>query len=240
MLISSSEILDTSYTDQINIKTLTKNIHYKVRAIDERQNQSSFSEMLTLKRPDIIPPVAPVIKNIANKDDKPELMWVNSSSTDVVYHHIYRKAKVDSVTTVVASLGKGEGTMSNYLDESVEPGKEYTYYLVAEDDSKLQSPPSNYGYFKVKSDIEEGIKLKKRVTTDQVKLTWKISADKPVERMLVYRSVGENAIRLYGNATDDHFIDNKLSPEKTYKYTVKAVYTDGSTSVYSNYVTVKM
>lgn len=240
MLISSSEILDTTYTDQINIKTLTKNIYYKVRAIDNRQNQSAFSEMLTLKRPDIIPPVSPVIKNIADVKGLPEISWVNSSSSDVVYHHIYRKAKTDSVTTVVASLSKTQKVKSVYTDETVKPGKEYTYYITAEDDSKLQSLPSNLGYFKVKSDIEEEIKLKKRATTDKVKLTWKISTNKQVERVLVYRAVGDKAIRLYGNSTEDHFIDNKLSPEKTYKYTVKAVYTDGTTSVYSNYVTVKM
>ncbi|NOQ25694.1 MAG: hypothetical protein GQ564_10075 [Bacteroidales bacterium] len=240
MLISSAEILDTTFADSINLKTLTKKIHYKVRAIDERQNQSGFSEMLSITRPDIIPPVSPVIKNIADVKTKPEITWVNSSSSDVVYHHIFRKSETDSLTVVLESLGKGENITSTYLDKTVKPGKEYTYYIIAEDDSKLQSPASNIGYFKVKSEITEGIKLKKRVQTDRVKLTWSVKTDKQIERILVYRSVGEEATRLYGNSKEDSFTDKKLSPEKTYKYTIKAVYTDGSTSIMSNTVIVKM
>lgn len=240
MLISSAEILDTTFADSINLKTLTKKIHYKVRAIDERQNQSGFSDMLSITRPDIIPPVSPVLKNIADVKGKPEITWVNSSSSDVVYHHLFRESKTDSLTVVLESLGKGENITSTYLDKTVKPGKEYTYYLIAEDDSKLQSPASSMGYFKVKSEITEGIKLKKRVQTDRVKLTWSVKTDKQVERILVYRSVGEEATRLYGNSEEDSFTDKRLSPEKTYKYTIKAVYTDGSSSVMSNTVTVKM
>jgi hypothetical protein len=240
MLISSAEILDTSFVDTINLKTLTKKIHYKVRAIDERQNQSGFSEMLSLKRPDIIPPVSPVIKNIADVKDNPEITWVNSSSSDVVFHHLFRKAKSASVTTVVATLGKGENTTATYLDKSVEPGKEYTYYIIAEDDSKLQSPPSNLGYFKVESGITEAVKLKKRVFTDKVKLTWSVKSDKQVERILVYRRVNDGNMRLYGNSVEQSFTDKRLSPEKTYSYTIKAIYTDGSSSVLSNTIIVKM
>ncbi|OFX18753.1 MAG: hypothetical protein A2041_12650 [Bacteroidetes bacterium GWA2_31_9b] len=140
----------------------------------------------------------------------------------------------------MASLNKNEDISSVYLDKTVESGKEYSYYLTAEDDSKLQSLPSNMGYFKVKSDITEGLKLKKRVYTDKVILSWSIKTDKQVERIVIYRSIGEEAMRLYSNTIEDSFTDQKLNPEKTYKYTIKAIYTDGSSSVMSNTVTVKM
>ena len=240
ILISSAEILDTTFVDSINLKTLTKKIYYRVKAIDERQNQSGFSEILSLKRPDIIPPVSPVLKSIADINGNPEITWVNSSSSDVTFHHLFRKSKTDSVTVVVASLNKNEDISSVYLDKTVESGKEYSYYLTAEDDSKLQSLPSNMGYFKVKSDITEGLKLKKRVYTDKVILSWSIKTDKQVERIVIYRSIGEEAMRLYSNTIEDSFTDQKLNPEKTYKYTIKAIYTDGSSSVMSNTVTVKM
>ncbi len=240
MLVNPAEIIDTTYTDTINIKTLTKKVYYKLRAIDDRDNQSDFSKMLTLKRPDIIPPVSPVIKDIADIKGKPEIKWVNSSSNDVILHHIYRKTIPDTIFELVTTLDKEEYEKKVYLDKTVKAGKEYSYYLIAEDDSKLKSPPSNQGYFKVKSNIVEGIKLKKRVFTDKVKLTWNIKTEKQVEKILVYRSINEGAIRLYGNSTEENFIDNRLSPEKTYKYTVKAIYTDGSSSVLSNTVIVKM
>ena len=240
MLVAPEEIMDTCFIDSINLKTLTKKIYYKIRAIDVRDNQSAFSGMLTLKRPDIIPPVSPVIKNIADNNGNPEITWVNSSSSDVVSHNIYRKTNEDSLFKMIVSLDKEEKIRPVYLDKTVSQGKEYSYYVVALDDSKLQSPPSNLGWFKVKSDIKEEIKLRKRVSTDKVKLTWKIKTNKQVERVIVYRSVDGGAMRLYGNSVDGNFTDNRLSPEKSYNYKVKAIYTDGTSSVISNPVTVKM
>lgn len=240
ILISNDVVKGTSYVDSINLKTLTKKIYYKVKAVDVRQNQSAFSELLALSRPDIVPPVSPVIKNIADKNGLPEITFVHSSSSDVVVHHIYRKDKLDSVPELVVSLDNQQAAKRIYYDKTARAGKEYSYYLVAEDDSKNQSPPSNFGYFKVESGITEGIKLKKKVLTDEIMLTWTVKTDKQVEKILVYRSVNDGPMRLYGNTDTDSFSDKKLSPEKTYNYSVKAVYTDGSSSVMSNYITVKM
>jgi uncharacterized protein len=240
MLISPAVISNTNFIDSINLKTLTKKIYYKVKAIDARQNQSAFSNLLSLSRPDIIPPVSPVLQNIADKNGKPEITWINSSSVDVASHHIYRKEKTDSLFNVIFSIPMEPNSETSYLDKLVEPGKEYVYYITAEDDSKLQSPPSKTGYFKVASDIIESIKLKKRTYTDRVKLSWNIKSEKLVERILVYRSVDNGDMHLYGNSIEDNFIDNKLSPEKTYSYYIKVIYTDGTSSALSNSVSIKM
>ncbi len=240
MLITPSVIYDTVFSEKINLKTLTRKIYYKVKAVDVRQNQSAFSELITVTRPDIIPPVSPVIKNIGNTDNLAELSWVNSSSSDVAFHHIYRKYKVDTVYEKVHTLEKTDDKRSVYTDKTVIRGKAYTYYIVAEDESGLISPPSNYGYFKAPSDFVESIKLKKRAYTDRIKLIWSIKAEKSVERILVYRSVNDGPLRLYNNSKENEFMDNKLSPEKTYKYSIKAVYTDGTKSPMSNSVVVKM
>ena len=240
MLAAPAVIKDTVFTDSINIKTLTKNIYYKVKAVDVRQNQSAFSELLTLKRPDIIPPVSPVLKNIEGKDGGPELTWVNSSSTDVIHHHVYRKEMTDSLYQKIGTIEKQTETRSTFTDKQTEAGKEYVYYVAAVDDSGLESKPSNTGYFKIPSGITESIKLKKRAQTDRVKLTWKIESEKAVKRILVYRAEGDGQLRLYGNSEEDIFMDKKIRPEKTYRYAIKAVYDDGSTSALSKTITVKM
>ena len=240
LLVTPAVIYDTVYYDSINLKTLTKKIYYKVKAIDVRQNQSDFSELLTLEKPDRVPPVSPVIKDIANIKGKPELTWVNSSSSDVLRHHIYRKEKIDSIFKRITTIDKTNDIRSTYTDKDIEPGKEYIYYVAAEDQSGLISPPSNTGYFKTSSNIKESIKLSKKVYTDNITLSWTIKSEKQVQRILVYRSVNDEPMRLYGNSEEKNFIDNKLSPEKTYNYCIKAIYVDGSSSGLSNTITVKM
>jgi fibronectin type 3 domain-containing protein len=114
------------------------------------------------------------------------------------------------------------------------------YYVVAKDESGLTSSPSNVGYFKVPSGIREKIKLSKKVFTDKVVLKWIVNSEKQVERILVYRADNENPLRLYSYSVEGSFTDNKLSIGKEYRYRIKVVYTDGSSSFMSNTIIVKM
>lgn len=239
MLVGSSVVKDTMFKDTINIKTLTKKIYYKVRAEDVRQNQSPFSELIAIKRPDIIPPVAPLLKSIKINDGKPELIWINSSSEDVVKHHIYRKKQEDSTYIAIVTLPPTAEVFAHYVDETVERGNIYIYRIDAEDDSGLLSQPSKTMQFKVESGIEEQLKLKKRVLADRVKLTWAIQSEKEVKRVVIYRAVNEEALQLYDNSEQDEYFDTKLSPGKKYKYAIKAIYKDDSSSQLSQPIVVK-
>ena len=46
--------LQNSYRDSINSKSLNKKVYYKVIAIDQRYNESSFSKIVEIKKIDII------------------------------------------------------------------------------------------------------------------------------------------------------------------------------------------
>jgi hypothetical protein len=240
-LIHSAVIKDTTFIDSVSLKVLNKIIYYCIKAVDVRDNQSKFSPILTLKRPDIIPPVPPVIKNLAfDSKNYVELLWVNSSSIDVVNHQIFRKELNDSVFENIATVGKGDSIRSTFVDKTVKPGVKYVYYLSAKDDSDLVSAPSNSGYINTPSDKEEIIKLKRRVLTDRVKLTWNIEMQKEVKKVIVYRSINNGGMQLLGYSETNEYIDNKLAPEKTYEYCIKAIFIDGSNSVLSKPVTAKM
>ncbi len=239
LLETPGVIPDTVFTDSISIKTLTRNIYYKVRAIDVRQNQSDFSEMLTLARPDVIPPVSPVIKSIAEQDGSIVLSWANSSSDDLAYHRLYRREKSDSLFTLLAKLARTNDKFTTYTDKHVENGKEYIYYLKAEDSGGLMSKPTKTVSCKTPG-VKESIVLKSSGQTGLVKLTWTVKSNKKVARVIIYRSVNGSPMQLYGNSTTDSYFDNKLSPEKTYEYRIKIIYTDDSSSEFSNTIKVKM
>ncbi len=240
LLKTPAVITDTVFKDSINIRTLTRDIYYKVKAEDVRMNQSAFSKEIQLVRPDVIPPVAPLLRAVNDEEGLPQLQWINSSSADVARHHVYRNVQNDTIQQLVISLPVDGQVKATYTDKSVAAGQTYVYRIVAEDESGLLSPPSKTMLFRVPSGIVESIKLKRRLQTDKVKLTWAVESDKSVQKVLVYRSVNNAAMQLYGHTTDEVFYDDRLSPQKVYEYAVKVIYNDGSSSALSKSVQVKM
>jgi fibronectin type 3 domain-containing protein len=240
MLISPSVITDTLFTDSVNLNTLTKQVYYRLRAIDLRQNQSEFSAILELKRPDIIPPVSPRIQNIEEQKNGLLITWLNSSSEDVVRHHIYRKESNDSVFQLLTALEKRPGTQSTYQDKSVQAGETYIYQIKAEDDSGLYSVPSSPVQKKAPGEIAEQIVLKKQEYLGEVRLTWTVKSKKKVARILIYKALDDASLQSYDSSTENSYTDKELATEKTFRYRIKALYEDGSSSGLSNEIVVKM
>jgi fibronectin type 3 domain-containing protein len=238
VLAYPSVIKDTVFVDSVNIKTLDSKIYYKLRAIDLRQNQSAFSKLLTLDKPDVIPPVSPVIKGI-EQGKALTVTWVNSTSSDVVRHHVYRQAPGDTVYMPLAVIPHSADATSSYTDNTVRSGKTCRYQIIAEDRSGLFSAPSKPVQGKATLVAVEKITLKVQKISDKAALTWTISAEKAVKRVLIYRSAGDEPLRLLSNSENGSYTDSGLNPEKSYTYRIKVVYENESTSALSNSVVVK-
>ncbi|MDR3184543.1 MAG: hypothetical protein LBT49_03960 [Prevotellaceae bacterium] len=240
LLITPAVVKQPFYTDSVTLNTLTQQVYYRLRAIDLRQNQSAFSEVLELLRPDTIPPVAPVIKSVEVQKGALLLTWINSSSADVARHHIYRKQKSDTAFQLLTRVDRKPEKQSVYADRTVEPGETYIYRVRAEDNSRLYSAPSAPVQQQAPGGLAERVVLRKREYSDRALLHWEITAKKGVERVLIYRASDNMEIQLYNNTTENSYTDDSLSPDKKYVYRIKAVYTDGTSSALSNEVTVKL
>jgi fibronectin type 3 domain-containing protein len=240
MNIHPAVLMDTSYTDTININTLTKNVYYKIKAIDLRENQSALSEVLQLKRPDKIPPVTPVIKDVTAEKDRVMIVWYNSSSEDVVLHRIYRSSDLEDsiveIATVPMDVPSKTGT---YTDRNVMGGEIYTYQIIAEDDSKLRSPYSSAVSIRIQDEKKlQEITLKAKRETEKVLLTWVVDSRRKVERMLIYKAVNNGQLRLFNSTSENNFTDNITDFGESVRYRVKAMYTDGTSSDFSKEVKI--
>ncbi|GAP73250.1 fibronectin type III domain-containing protein [Candidatus Symbiothrix dinenymphae] len=242
ILVTSAMIADTFFTDSINLKTLTKQVYYCLRAEDLRLNQSALSAVLELKRPDIIPPVSPEIQSVAEKKNAFVITWFNSSSDDVVRHHVYRKEATDTTFQLLTSIEKRPKKalekQSIYQDNSVQAGETYIYQVQAEDDSGLFSKPSSPVQRKAPGEKSDEITLKKQETDGEVTLTWTVKSKKRVERILIYKQFGNEAIRMHDSTTESIFKDMVNASEQTLHYRIKALYDDGRYSVLSNEVKI--
>ncbi|MBS1598595.1 MAG: hypothetical protein JST75_10260 [Bacteroidetes bacterium] len=241
-ILNSKFLTDTLFTDTISIKTLTRHIYYRICAFDKAGNPSAYSKIIELTKPDIVPPVAPVINHFLITDSSVVLQWARSSSEDVARQVIWRKEKNDSVWKSLDSLKKDT---SIYVDRNIVRLKEYDYSLTAVDSSGLSSERS----FPLRARIYDSGKrpavdeLKVDITDNrEIHLTWKYnSVDKTHMRFIVYRNYNNNGLEMYRSVAADknEFIDNTLPGEGNYQYAIKAVTSDGGASVLVNSQIVK-
>lgn len=239
---TEGSILDTFYVDTINLKTLTKSVYYKVVAIDDSYNPSPLSPYLEVKRPDIIPPTSPLISDISSSEKGVYIEWQNSSSEDLAKQYLYREDKKGDLTVLLQLEGEGLKQRS-FIDSTATPRKDYYFYLVAEDDSELRSPPSNKILFakvpvmvkKALTGFEATLNRKSQLT----KLEWNPASR--AEAYVVFRKVNNNKLIPYKRipGMKPEFYDKMTKINSSYTYQVQAVFKDGSSTRLTEPITIK-
>jgi uncharacterized protein len=228
--VSKDFVVDTTFTDSITIATLTKKIYYKVVAFDKNRNPSKYSDALELKRPDKVPPVAPVFNNFIVSDTSVVLNWVTSSSNDVVSQVLYRREQGGEWKEYV----KIDVTKNLFIDTKVNKKTWYEYCLEAVDDAGLHSaksfPLNVRVYDSGKRQEIQNFTLSKSSDGKSLLLSWKYS-EKGDYWFVIYRSFNGSEMMTYKNlASDQHsFVDSNLK-KGVYRYSIKAVYKDGGES----------
>ncbi|GAB6013129.1 fibronectin type III domain-containing protein [Viscerimonas tarda] len=239
LLLTPAVVQDSCFTDSINLNTLTKTIYYRLRAIDLRGNQSDFSEVLELKRPDVIPPVSPVIQSLEEQKNNLVITWINSSSEDVVRHHIYKKTASDSIFHWVATVEKSANTQV-FQDNIVESGETYSYYVLAEDDSYLLSRPSASVQLTMSgSRSSDEIVLNKQIVGNNVVLTWNTPAKKKIAEVVIYKALNNGPLQLHAHTNGNTYQDNMPKLEQTVRYRIKIQYEESGSHAFSNEIELK-
>lgn len=229
--------------DSIALNNLTETIYYRVKAFDKRMNPSEFSEILKLKKPDLIPPVTPVFTNIENDSLGVLVQWEMSPSEDVEMHLLYRRAADEADWRLVYQQEEG---MSFYLDRDNEHNTRYAYTLIAVDDDGLESLPakpatmmrrSYTGYPPVTS-LSHSIDAEKK----EITLNWAYSHS-DVAGYRVYKQMGEQGswqllreIPVTPNV--NYEIRDRYSGSETIRYSVQAEFDSGEKSPMSNLIKI--
>jgi len=227
---------DTVFVDTLQMNTLTKRIHYKVVAVDRNYNHSEMSAMLTLTRPDLIPPVAPVFKNYVVSDTAVVIHFIPSSSKDVARHRLMRKAPGEASWKEVLLLPVTD-KRREWIDRDVSGPAHYSYTMVAVDSAGNAStealPLTVRVHERLKRAEVTGVKaLRIDERTVQVSWTQPLGA---VHHYLVLRAKDGGAAMPIGSApgNSSSFADIRLSGKGMYTYTVQAVYDDGAAAAVS-------
>ncbi len=237
--ITHRTLSDNFWTDTITLKTFTENIYYKITAIDFHGHFSEFSKTLKLKKPDIIPPFPPSIKNYVY-DDKSNMIileWSPSKSSDIDHHELYKKygAKWQRIM---------DFDENNHIikDKEVSPGKNYRYKILAVDDDGLYS---NGKAFAVVKTIDKRLPETPEILTckyegdNKILLEWKPVNDTKHQNYIIYRSADNSPFTVLARTKDTFYSDDDISLRKKYAYKIKQAWKDGKKSRISKEVTVE-
>ena len=257
----------TTYCDSVAVKNLNAKVYYQLIAVDQRFNMSEPSEILELKKPDFIKPSQPVFKSYKIKEGKVCLTWANSSSDDVVRHELYRKAG-DSldwklVYTVDNTQYAGSGNQyagssmqypvstnslpteklptANWTDENVTEGEQYSYTLIAIDDSELESDPAPpLTVVLPKTSLHpplDGLYGEVDREAGTITLRWKAYTQPNAANITIYKGVEGKPKNLLKElpATARGLVDRKVQPNNTYEYVLRVMFRDGGVSEASTF-----
>jgi len=133
--INSSLLSSTEYADK-NFK-FGSQYRYIVRAVslgtEGAQVESLNSNILTVSPKDTFAPAAPSGISIGPSPGKLSIFFAANPETDIAGYNIYRSTDPNLPKTSWTKLNGNLLTRTSFVDDKVETGKKYYYYLTAVD-----------------------------------------------------------------------------------------------------------
>jgi len=229
--------VQTRFVDTVTLKTLTPYIYYRAKALDYNYNQSQFSDILKVKRPDTIPPTTPVFKRVQVSEYEVKLSFALSKSIDVVEHILYRRLSDNDEWKVISIL---DNIQKNYIDTNVTQGVMHSYSLRAKDDSdnysdfanSVSAKPFDNGVRPVVTDIQS--KVEGKILT----LEWIYSEKYPNAFFIVYKKDIDGNLRQFKKVNSSFFKQNLN--KGLHEYAIKAFTKNGGESKISEIISINI
>jgi uncharacterized protein len=225
---------DTSFTDTVAVRTLTRYVYYRIAAVNARFNHSRPTTPIALRRTDDIPPEIPAFYDVQATDTSVILRWAPSGSADVASHLLSRRTLPGGSWTLVGTLPR---TASQYTDRDVQHNAMYEYRIEAVDSSGLHSPsaltvqarPFDSGVRAPASGLTAAFDQQAKTVT----LQWAATASgNEKSYVVVFRSKNNGPLLRYRSVdgSERAFVDREITGAGTYEYAVKIITEGGAES----------
>jgi fibronectin type 3 domain-containing protein len=203
-----------------------------------------MSDIIAVKRPDIVPPSAPVITDVAVDEKSVTVTYISSTSHDVSYHLLNRRVFGEEKWEV-SKLSPKENI---YVDKNVKQNVMYEYSIIAVDSSGLHSemsfPVTARPYFSGVLESVKGLKVYFDKSSNNVNIEWNYEGKSEDIYFVIYRSYANDPVKKYKIVTNKsarHYNDNEISSGNgIYNYALKVFDKQGSESKLSEKVIVKI
>ncbi|MGJ8733415.1 MAG: hypothetical protein ACSHW4_09725 [Cellulophaga sp.] len=229
--ITIDPVTTNKFTDTVQVKSLNDKVYYTVVAVDNRYNNSDYSEVLEIKKPDVVPPSSPIFKEYKVNKNGVSLSWIKSVSADVDKHQLYRKNK--STVSEWELIFETNDTITSFEDTKVAAATKYTYKIQALDDSGLISADSPNLTIETASNTEDKVLKGLNATVDReqnsITLNWR-KLPSEIKELVIFKSKKDGKPSTWKQlpAALTKIIDNNISPNNIYIYQVRTVFANGS------------
>lgn len=231
--------------DTLYLRTGGDFMYYKVIAVDERNNRSSFSDILAVKKPDVVAPLPILFTNALSMEGKLAIQWENSISEDATDLILYRR-KENANWEQVVSWNRRIEFPEIFIDSLVEALVPYEYTALVIDDDGLKSEPAkpivgtalpdrskfDVNDFKIFVRDEKWVQIVPYFNLSEVYEIF-VYKRKAKEKKSNVLAILEPGIHMDANDTFDP------KSEERHEYFLKVFFKDGSQSRYSAYKTVR-
>ncbi len=210
---------DTFFTYNIDLKTLSKKIIFKLKSEDRRDNYSDYSEIVEVRIPDIVPPEFANILEAKPIGKQIKIKWKLSKSDDVSLYVLLRNSSGSSKWDSVYTMPQKELEYFEFFDTKVEILKKYSYKVKVSDfdgnssessvvsvslnDSGERGKITNFNINLYTNNntvgaIDQVTEIKRNDKKfANVKLVWDYNFAEDLKGFTVYRSEGNEPFRLY-------------------------------------------
>ncbi len=221
----ADQLQDTSFNDTL-WDSQEGEVSYRVRAYDYSDNRGKWSDIVTLRPPDRLPPLPPLLIDLAIVEDGIRIRWEMVETPDLAGFNVWRSAtKVDGYERLT-KLALSD-TVSEYLEMPPGYGNVFWYRVTAVDRDRNESAMSNPlgSVFTDRAPPSPPENLAAESRREGVRLTWTEPKSSDLEGYNIYRKSGdESATRLLDQLPrrGNSFTDYSAELGETYVYEVAA------------------
>ena len=239
-LLTDKPFKSETFIDSVDLKMLNSKVYYAIAALDHRYNASKKCKIVELVKPDKIAPPPLVFTNYKVEENQVILTWETSTAEDLAAQRLYRRDAQNPTNEAAWELIKeftGRDS-TTYADEKVVGGRAYAYTLMATDKSKNESDPSVPLTITVPIDKKNkaavrDLKAEANRQVRQINVSW-VYAESGVVEYQIYKTTKNAPFSLWKVMEKNELaiIDPDVSAGNVYRYAVRAVFGDGSQSVW--------
>ncbi len=210
------------FVDSLNLKTLTEDMYFYVVAVDYSYNASETSQVLRVKKPDLIPPSPSIFTRYTSDNKLVKIQWKKSQSLDLQRVILERKTN-NSEWILMEDFDENQEV---FVDSTQVPNVEYIYRLASLDDDGNVS----YSPQRIRVTVSDGFfisgisNMEIKDQDENLMLTWDINQE--IHHSFKIYKMNTKGEFIYTQKTSNNF----FKPIENTTYAIKAIGFDGRES----------